>query len=107
MYSLNNGCFSEYGYIRIALPDSKIISASITAAPPTYTVPLPSDIALNITIDGKIALNNMPLGEYVVEFVDDCGFSYEVRIVVPPYVEKAFRNSSITFLYFSIWYSKS
>ncbi|MCO6146660.1 T9SS type B sorting domain-containing protein [Flavobacterium sp. NRK1] len=89
-YALNNGCFSEFGYIRIALPDSKVVSASIIEAPSTYTVSLPSNIALNITLDGKIALNNMPLGEYLIEFTDDCGFSYEVRIVVPPYVEKLF-----------------
>lgn len=89
-YAVNNGCFSEFGYIRASLPDSKIVSAFITAAPPAYTVPLPSDIALNITEAGGLALNNMPLGGYTITFTDDCGFTYEIYVVVPPYVEQPF-----------------
>lgn len=89
-YGANNGCFSEFGYIRVSLPESKIVSAFITSAPPAYTVPLPSDLALNITLDGGLALNNMPLGTYIIKFTDDCGFEYEIIVNVPPYVEQPF-----------------
>lgn len=94
-YAENNGCFSEYGLIRIGLPESKVVSAQIIAAPPAYTIPLPSDIHLNITEDGKLALNNMPLGGYTISFVDDCGYAYQIYIDVPPYYEKPFTIKSV------------
>jgi gliding motility-associated-like protein len=94
-YAGNNGCFSLFGYIRASLPESKIVSAFITAAPPEYTVPLPSDIALNITEQGGLALNNMPLGGYTITFTDDCGFTYEIFINVPPYVEQPFAIAAL------------
>lgn len=94
-YAVNNGCFSEYGYIRASLPDSKIVSASIIAAPPAYTVPLPSDIHLNITEDGQLALNNMPLGGYTITFTDDCNFTYTIYIDVPAYVDQPFTIAAV------------
>ena len=94
-YAGNNGCFSLFGYIRASLPESKIVSAFITAAPPEYTVPLPSDIALNITETGGLALNNMPLGGYSITFTDDCGFTYDIFINVPAYVPQLFSISAL------------
>lgn len=89
-YAVNNGCYSQFGYIRVNMPESKIVSASITAAPPTYNVALPANIALNITEAGGIALNNMPLGEYTITFTDDCDFTYTITILVPAYVPQPF-----------------
>jgi len=89
-YAVNNGCFSEFGYIRVSLPESKVVSANIIAAPSTYPLALPSNINLNITTEGGLALNNMPLGGYTIAFTDDCGFTYEIYINVPPYVEQPF-----------------
>lgn len=95
VYTANNGCFSEYGVINISVTESKIVSATIIAAPVTYTVPLPSNIFQNISFDGKIVLNNMPLGLYTITFIDDCGFSYQVKVDVPPFLERPFLLTSL------------
>lgn len=86
----NNGCFSEYGRIRITVPQQKIVVATIIAAPSTYTVALPQIVTANINAQGRLTLNNMPLGTYTIVFTDDCGFEYQKDIEVPPYVEKEF-----------------
>lgn len=89
-YAVNNGCYSQYGYIRASMPESKIVSASIIAAPSTYTVALPANLMLNITEAGGLALNNMPLGEYKIAFTDDCDFTYTITTVVPEYIPQPF-----------------
>ena len=86
----NNGCFSEFGKIRINVPDQEIVTATLTAAPSTYGQSLPQDITSFINGDGRIAMNDMPLGVYTITFIDECGFEYEVDVEVPPYVEKPF-----------------
>lgn len=90
---VNNGCFSEFGRIRISLADQDIVSASITDAPDTYDTTLPQTI--NINSSGGIALNNMPLGIYTITFTDDCGFEYEVEVEVPPFVERPFNIATL------------
>lgn len=86
----NNGCFSEFGRIRISINESMLLTAVITAAPTTYTDPLPKTVTGNINSNGMLALNNMPIGIYVIQFTDDCGFEHEVEVEVPPFVEKNF-----------------
>ena len=91
----NNGCFSEYGKIRASVEQQRIVSAIIIAAPATYNQTLPQDVSVNINAQGKLTLNNMPLGVYVIKFVDDCGFEYEKSVEVPPYVEKPFTITTL------------
>lgn len=93
--AVNNGCFSEFGYIRVSMPDSKITMATITEAPGTYSATLPEDIIDNINTSGGLELNNMPLGNYKIAFTDDCGFVYEIDVEVLPYVEKPFTISTL------------
>lgn len=92
----NNGCFSEFGRIRVSVPDTKIISATLLAAPAAYTATntLPKNITASIT-NGTIALNNMPLGVYTIEFTDECGNTYQKDVEVPPFVEKPFNIAAL------------
>lgn len=94
-YGVNNGCFSEFGFIRASVLDSKLVSAIITAAPSTYTGTLPQDVSNRITVDGILALNDLPLGVYKITITDDCNFTYELEIEVPPYIEKNFSILSL------------
>ena len=89
----NNGCFSEFGRIRISLADQDIVSATIIGAPDTYENTLPEAVTINSA--GAIALNNMPLGIYTIKFTDDCGFEYEVEVEVPPFVERPFNITAL------------
>ena len=93
----NNGCFSLFGGINISVPLTKIISATITAAPAEYvlTHTLEENIDSFITGAGAIRLINMPLGSYTIKFKDDCGFEYEKTVIVPVYQDKNFNSNSL------------
>lgn len=91
----NNGCFSQFGRIRISIPNQKVITATIIAAPAAYTQPLPKNVTANINSAGVLTLNNMPLGTYKIAFTDDCGYTYTRDVEVPPYVEKPFTISAL------------
>ncbi|PZR20978.1 MAG: hypothetical protein DI539_09355 [Flavobacterium psychrophilum] len=94
-YGVNNGCFALFGYIRASVPESKLVSAIITAAPALYTATLPQDVSASITLDGILALNDLPLGFYTITITDDCGFEYEIIVEVPPYKERDFGNAML------------
>lgn len=91
----NNGCFSEFGRIRISVPNSNLVSATIVATDSPYTGSLPQNVTSNINNAGTLALNNMPVGFYTIAFTDDCGFSYEEIVEVPPFVEKPFLDATL------------
>lgn len=91
----NNGCFSLFGRIRIHVPEQQIVSASIIATTANYNVSLPQNIAAFINNQGRIVMEDMPIGTYTVTFTDDCGFSYTVNVVVPPFVEKDFAINTL------------
>ncbi|MCW4468478.1 T9SS type B sorting domain-containing protein [Flavobacterium sp. MFBS3-15] len=91
----NNGCFSEFGKIRISIPQQMLVAAKIIGAPSSYGQTLPYDVTNKINAQGMLVLNNLPLGEYTIVFTDDCGFEYEKKILVPEYVEKQFNIASL------------
>lgn len=93
----NNGCFSLFGRIRISVPEAKIVSATMIAAPSTYTATntLPKDLAAFISSAGALSMSNMPLGTYTIVFTDDCGNTYQKDIEVPPFVEKPFNIATL------------
>src|SRR5690606_25746254 len=90
----NNGCFSVFGRIRIAVPNQVLVSATITDAPDTYAPELPQDVTANINSDGILALNDMPVGFYTIEFTDDCGFTYTREVEVPEFIERDFAEET-------------
>ena len=88
----NNGCFSLFGRINLSVPDTKIVIATITAAPAAYTQTqsLPHDVSSVVNAQGELNLLDMPIGTYTITFTDNCGFTYSKNITVPPFVEKDF-----------------
>ncbi|KAF2516813.1 T9SS type B sorting domain-containing protein [Flavobacterium salilacus subsp. salilacus] len=91
----NNGCFSEFGRIRINVIDSELTTATVIAAPSDYNNPLPHNVTGNINNQGILALSNMPVGFYTIQFTDDCGFFREEIIEVPPFVEQDFNKATL------------
>ncbi|MFL9845885.1 T9SS type B sorting domain-containing protein [Flavobacterium rhizosphaerae] len=94
----NNGCFSLFGKINISVPEQDIVSATLIEAPEAYTsvMAIPQDLtAFLLGNPKKIVMPDMPLGEYTIQFTDDCGFEYEVTVEVPPFVEKDFNLSTL------------
>ncbi|WP_188622028.1 T9SS type B sorting domain-containing protein [Flavobacterium suaedae] len=93
VYGRNNGCFSEYGRIRAEVPESMVVNATIIDAPSTYTLSIPQNVTANISSSGILLLYDIPIGDYTIEFTDDCGFNYVVNVEVPPFVEQEFAFS--------------
>jgi len=93
----NNGCFSLFGGINITVPQSKIVSATITAAPAEYTAThvLNENVDSFINRTGALKLIDLPLGSYTIIFKDDCDFEYEKTIIVPVYQDKNFNSSAL------------
>lgn len=93
--AINNGCFSEFGLIKITRENASLVSASIVSAPSTYSESLPQDVTEYILPNGKLGLFDMPIGEYIIEFTDSCGFSYTSTVEVPPFVERDFDSATL------------
>ncbi|WP_159800214.1 T9SS type B sorting domain-containing protein [Flavobacterium sp. MK4S-17] len=85
----NNGCFSEFGKIRVSVPNQKVVSAEVVAAPSIYDNSNP-DVTSRINSSGVLVLGNMPLGIYTIKFTDDCGFEYQEDVEVPVFKDKGF-----------------
>lgn len=84
----NNGCGAVLGYIRIRIPEDRfVVSAMITAAPTAYTPNLPSDVSSSINTQGILFIQNLPVGDYVLTVIDDCGDVYTVEVEVPEFVQ--------------------
>ena len=91
----NNGCFSDFGSITIRVPNRRIITASIivfnSPAGTPFTHPLPYDVTSFITPAGILVVNDLPVGNYVLQLTDDCGQSYSTVIAdIPPFVTQDF-----------------
>lgn len=85
----NNGCFSLLGRINVSVPDTDIVAARILSAPPDYATPLPQNVTSSIS-NGRLMLNNMILGNYMIEVTDECNITHEVTVVVPAFVQRPF-----------------
>lgn len=90
--SENNGCESEFGYVDISIPDRTIEYAEITAAPSAYANTIPDNVSSFIT-NGILNLIDLPIGNYTVFLIDDCGDEYNIDFNIP---EFEFRDLRIT-----------
>ena len=82
----NLGCASEFGKIRIQIPDREIVSIFITVAPVAYNQTLPSNVLNFVNADGIFINNNLPVGTYKFTIIDSCGDEYEKEVIVPAFV---------------------
>ena len=93
---VNNGCFSVFGDIRVSVAQQELVSAMIMIAPPEYTPGFPHDVTSFINASGILVLNDVPQGFYTIRFTDDCGFTYEEVVEVPPFVQQPFAGITTT-----------
>ena len=78
-------CGENLGILRVSIPDSrKIVSAIITAAPLSYTEPLPADITSFVDEEGVLYVD-LPAGDYELKVMDDCGYEYTITESVPEF----------------------
>lgn len=91
----NNGCYSEFGRIIVVVPDREIVSATIIAAPDAYNISLPQNVSSSIDNNGRLIVNNLPLGDYTLEIVDSCGEEYIIDANVPEFIAQDFFISAL------------
>jgi gliding motility-associated-like protein len=85
----NNGCFAVLGRITINVPDRNIIAARVLIAPSEYSSPLPHIVSGFIN-NGRVILNNVPVGSYEIEVTDQCNIIHIVQVQVPPFIQRPF-----------------
>lgn len=84
----NNGCDTNDGYIRIAIPVNVIVGATVVVAPASYPFTLPHDVSDQL-VNGVIRLDPVPIGFYKIIIIDECTISYEINDVeVPIYINQ-------------------
>ncbi|GGB76927.1 hypothetical protein GCM10007424_16230 [Flavobacterium suaedae] len=95
----NNGCFSEFGRIVAYISERNIVSVEIIEANDDYLEThegaLPHDVSSSITSNGRVVINNLEVGDYVIRIIDECGSTYELPVTVPPFVERDFEAKTL------------
>lgn len=91
----NNGCFSLFGKVRVSVPQQEIVSITMIGAPDAYNLTEPIDFTQDISSNGTLTLNDLPLGEYTFVFTDNCGNQYQRKVKVPPFVQKDFNTAAL------------
>jgi gliding motility-associated-like protein len=76
------GCEVGFGSVQIQSLALMFHSVSIISAPPTYLASLPHDVSYNINGGFLFYMNNLPEGQYVFKFIDECGLETEVNYYI-------------------------
>lgn len=88
---VSNGCTANNGNITVTplFPRKLLTATVISCTNPAYTVP--SVVTANIDINGVLNLLNVPLGDYVISVLDDCGQNSLVPVSILKAVDKKVR----------------
>ncbi|MFL9836627.1 gliding motility-associated C-terminal domain-containing protein [Flavobacterium sp. ST-75] len=78
------GCALGEGSVNVFVENNIITSATITAAPATFTETLPYDVSFNIS-DGQLFMNSLPAGNYTFTAIDNCGVEHIDSILIEGY----------------------
>lgn len=82
----NNGCLFNTGNIQATVDGNRyFVSATIIEAPASYPFLLPNDISNAINPDGDLVLNNVAVGIYLIQLVDNCGQEYIEEVDILPF----------------------
>lgn len=88
--SKNNDCETGLGFTNIFVPKFDFISAEMTVAPDEYPEALPDDVTEHIFLEaeaapeyGQFSMNELPPGDYHIDFIDSCGNVWPVDFTIP------------------------
>lgn len=82
---LRPGCDLGKGSLKLWSKNGKLVSATLIAAPTTYSIGLPNIISNAIVGTGILYLDDLPSGLYTFSIVDECNFAHTVDITVVGY----------------------
>lgn len=92
--SANGGCDTETGGLSVSIPNREIVSAIITEAPLSYVNAVPDDISNLIASNGLLLVDFLPIGNYILEMIDNCGNVYTEVFEIPEHEEYDLNVSS-------------
>lgn len=79
------GCAIGDGSIRLRKENGDLATVTITAAPATYTNPLPHNVSANVSANGMFYMNSLPEGTYTFNVIDECGGTAVQNVLVEGY----------------------
>ena len=85
----NPNCNPTTGAVKLSTANGSLVTMQITAAPPTFTEPLPYDITFNINSNGILYMSDLPAGMYTFSGTDICGFNLEVTTEIYGYTSNS------------------
>ncbi|WP_452223400.1 T9SS type B sorting domain-containing protein [Lacinutrix chionoecetis] len=78
-------CETATGSLNLESNHGSLTSVNIISAPQTFTETLPYNANNNINSNGALFINNLPIGNYVIEATDECNFQYNITIEITSY----------------------
>ena len=85
--AINEGCNPLLGSLFVSIPDREIVYAEFIEVPEAYENTPPHDISNFITMNGALAIEELPVGNYILEMIDDCGNIYLEEFLIPDLTE--------------------
>lgn len=82
----NTGCNPNLGGVTVTIPDREIVSAIFTTIPDAYNGTPPVDVSNSIS-NGILIIHDLPIGDYILELIDECGTLYIVELSIPEFTE--------------------
>lgn len=79
----NTGCNPLFGAVTVSIPDREVVSAMFTEVPDSFDGTPPIDLSSFITSGGLLIVEDLPVGDYMLELFDDCGSEYLVEVIIP------------------------
>ena len=79
------GCDINKTSVELISNNGKLISVSITAAPPGFPHLLPYVVSNYIIANGKLYMNDLPGGNYTFSAIDECNFSNTISKNITSY----------------------
>jgi len=80
-----HGCELGKGSVKITSKDGLLTSVKITAAPTSFSFPLPYDISSHIVNSGELYFSGLPAGNYTFTTVDACNFTFNDPVIIDGY----------------------
>lgn len=77
-----SGCVVGSGAVRASSGNGKLISLTMTAAPPEFEETLPFDVSSYIDASGVFFMEGLPIGDYSFSGTDFCGVNGSVTVAV-------------------------
>jgi gliding motility-associated-like protein len=83
----NNGCNSDFGSVKISMPDNRsIVGITLIEAPVAYPNALPANVIGSVNGQGVYNNTSLHVGAYTYVVVDSCGDTHTVELEVPAFV---------------------